>query len=635
MPKPCRSTSTVIPATKKTSLAAACAGVVLVASFAHVSSATTITDIGVTGSAGLTRPIPTRGGAGGNALAGAVSSDYENTIQAAAGRGGEGGSSTVLLPGATGGAGGKAEARLTARDQVFTEDQIELDFLNNVTAVGGAGGNGGSGLVPGNGGTGGHAIAAGTQMGTNTSSLNYPAIYDLLHVDATGGDGGVGLNGGAGGAAKAAAAHTPAHTVGGADGVAQAQGGNGGTGVLLGGRGGTADASVVAKVGAFPSFSVEHATAVGGQGGTSSIGLHGNGGDAKAAADGTFAARDLGMDVTAKATGGDSGGGSGFALSGKGGNAFATATGHSTNVASAYPNAVAQGGTGAVRGGDAVAYANGVSDFMSGSATATATGGAGPRAGVALATAVSENSWIANGAIATANYSGGLVRNVIASGGTLAVDNGPLLSKISAQAAIGDTQKYAVPPPMDTTFIVSGVGAPAATVANAALAGNTQIANTLQDGTVLALGEFGTNSGVYDDIHGTISYQFDAHDAGADHLWLGLLDADLPANSFGNFHFSVMGEGLTLFAQDFTGASFLDFFNDRVFDLGAWSTLAGSDGLFNIDVAFSGYVSDINFLFGAADTSGGHANVPEPPALLLLGSGLLGLLSFRSRRREH
>ena len=630
MPMPCSTNSSVISRRIKSSVISIYSGALIFACLAQAAAALTITEIGTSGIPGIDRPLPSRGGNGGAANAGAVSSDYVNTVTATAGSGGEGGSSTVLLPGAAGGKGGNATANLTAQGQIFEEGgPFLVHLINIVSASGGAGGDGGSGLIPGNGGAGGSAFAKGIETGAVDLEF-YPEISDQLTVNASGGDGGRGLNGGAGGAAKASAIHSPTHPIGSASGMARAQAGNGGDGLLLGGRGGNASATVTADLGGFPADTFEDAIAIGGSGGTSAIGLHGNGGDARAVADGSFSARDLGMQVTARATGGDSGGGTGFALRGKGGNAFATAKGESLHVAFAYPQAFAQGGAGAVRGGDAVAYAEGFSGIMGGGASATATGGTGPRAGVALATTVSENSWLSNSATATANYSGPITRSVAASGATFALESGSVVSRIFAQASAGNTSAYAAPQPENATLTVRGIGAPSAAVTNAALASNSTIANTLQGGTVLGLGEFGTNvADSYDSINGTISYVFDTAGLQADHLWLGLLDSDLPDNTFGTFNFLVTGEGQTLFERDFSGNDFLDFFNDRAFDLGNWASLVSVDGLFDLNVSFSGYVPGIDFLIGAADGPAAQ-NVPEPSSLLMLMGGLLGLLLMRN-----
>lgn len=611
-------------------------GAVVCAFFVPTVSALTITNVGSPGAAGITKPAPSRGGSGGNAKAEAASSDFVNTFQATAGKGGTGGSSTMLAPGAAGGHGGGATAKLTSQGQILPDNVSDVSLTNSVVATGAAGGDGGAGLIAGNGGAGGRGTAVGIQKGASQIPENGPVVSDTLTVNANGGAGGKGFNGGAGGAADASARHTPDHSVGGAFGSATAQGGAGGDGYLLGGRGGNAHAVVKGQLSGYPSYNAEDAVAIGGRGGNSVTGQYGDGGDARASASGSFAARDLGLDITARAIGGGSGNGAANALSGKGGNAFATASGSSSNAAYAYPQAIAQGGAGAARGGDAVAYAKGVG-VMSAGASATATGGAGPTAGVASATAVGVNSWLGTGASATANYSGSLGRSVTASASTLALENGPAESRIFAQATAGDTAQYDAARPANAT-VVRGSIAPSTAAVNAALAGNTNIANTLQGGAVWGLGEYGTSGGEFDSIEGSISYIFDTADATANHLWLGLLDTDLPANTPATFHFAVAGEGQTLFEHDFSGTEFFDFFNDRAFDLGDWSALVSSDGLFDLNVSFSGYAPHLDFLLGAADLSSvaEFSNVPEPSSAWLLIGGLAGLLVSRNLvRREN
>ncbi|MDB6061947.1 MAG: hypothetical protein JWM78_2050 [Verrucomicrobiaceae bacterium] len=583
------------------------------------------TDVGAAGAAGASGVLGKAGGNGKNSQAGLGSSDFFNNVKATGGQGGNGGSSLPLLPGGNGGKGGAASATLQTGNQDFPTD-IESQGAGTVAATGGKGGNGGSGLLPGNGGAGGAAAAQGTDTGTtNFDSL----ASSSLQVDASGGAGGSGRNGGAGGASTAQSTINLQTTTG-ASSSATAQGGVGGNAVLSGGKGGSANADASLTAFSYPSDSYVTAVAKGGNGGNSATGLNGNGGAATATSGGDFYARDFGLTSSATAVGGASGLG-GLPLQGNGGDAIATASGSAHNAAYINSQSSAQGGDGVLRGGNAIANASASAD-MFGNASAQASGGAGKQAGAAIATATVSNGFLDTTANAVANYTGAFVRQVSARGETFAVEN-QTASTIYTQARVGDTSSImtAAPAPAADTSLIARAIAPTKAEAATALAGNTTLKNAFAGCSVWGLGEFGTGGGLFDFNSASTSYTFDINTlADPQHLWLGLLDSNLPSATTGNFHFSIAGEGTTLFEHDFTGSDFLSYFDDRLFDLGTWKNLVGSDGLFNLDVSFSGYVPKIDFAFGErAEASA----VPEPSALMLIILGVLGLWISRDGLR--
>jgi hypothetical protein len=147
--------------------------------------------------------------------------------------------------------------------------------LNNATAIGGIGGNGGNnfavvpccgffGGLPGNGGKGGDAEATAA-----TTILSGSAEADAV---STGGNGGIGgqnplyvlpsSDGGSGGAATASA--TGSTGSGNATASATAKGGDGGQGPDVGGNGGSANASSTAITTAGSGDAVSSANATGG-----------------------------------------------------------------------------------------------------------------------------------------------------------------------------------------------------------------------------------------------------------------------------------------------------------------------------------------------------------------------------------
>ncbi|MDB6061952.1 MAG: hypothetical protein JWM78_2055 [Verrucomicrobiaceae bacterium] len=603
--------------------ATCCALALAIAAVSLPTWATDASDTGNPGANGASGIIGKKGGNGAGAQTNLVTVDYFNTATATAGKGGNGGNSFPLLPGANGGNGGTAKAALQSGGQQYNYDHDVVS--SSVNASGGDGGNGGSGLLPGNGGTGGAAHATGADTGgVVPEDFSAPAV--LVDVNAAAGNGGSGRNGGAGGASTAAASlsGSPA-SPGSVD--ATARGGAGGNALLSAGKGGAATATTVYNNGGFPSDDFAGATAIGGNGGTSTTGLNGNGGNASATASGTHSARDLELTIEAHATGGNSG--TNGNLRGNGGDAYASASGHAENVAAATPSAVAQGGNGVVRGGNAVANADATSDFMFASATAAASGGAGQHAGAAVATATSTVPFLSNGVTASANYAGDFVRNVTAFGGSFSLDN-PVTTTLYAQARAGDTSgllPLATAKPSETNGFVTAV-APTQAEAAATLAGNPTIASAFAGGSVWGIGAIGNATGA-DSFGAGSSFTFDISDiANPQHLLLGLFDSNLPSDSTGDFHFSISGEGTTLFDRDFTGADFLTYFDDRVFDLGNWASLVGADGLLDLDVSFSGFAPEIQFAVGQKASA-----VPEPTTLALAVAGLFGIFIARRRGR--
>jgi hypothetical protein len=613
--------------------------------FSAVAFAEEIIDTGAPGTNGASGFLGKPGANGGSGHVAINSTDIDNAITASGGKGGNGGAGLLLLPGGKGGAGGAGTAQLVSGGQDFPPDS-EISSSGKVTAAGGDGGNGGAGLIKGDGGGGGAAQAAGTESG-NADVFGTTPVFSLL-VNAAGGKGGSGLNGGAGGGSAASSLFTAVN--GGATVVGTALGGAGGNATLKGGKGGNASAESSYDAVGQPSDNSVTAKAIGGTGGTSGLGLNGNGGTATAAARGSHASRGGEIVVSAEAVGGNSGQTiNPLASRGNGGDAFAEATAAARNLpVDATALSKATGGDGMLRGGNAVATAIQSSAVGGNNASADASGGSGKAAGAAIATASASNDdgFGITTSISAAHYAGKFVRavNVTARTSEAFRPQDFVPGVAYTQARVGDTSGLlaSAPAPTDAHGVAARAAAPAAAEAHAALADNPTAATAFAGGSVWGIGDFSGRSiaegedghlfEAFDSLTAISSYTFDISAiANPQHLLLGLLDSDLAGDSIGNFHFSVAGEGTTFFEHDFGGADFLSFFDDRVFDLGTWANLVGTDGLLNLDVAFSGYVPEIEFAFGAG-AAGVPTAVSEPSALALLLAGTLGLLLSRNRQ---
>jgi hypothetical protein len=602
-----------------------------------------VSETGASGSSGATGTVGQPGGNGQGAAVLLNNSDFLNTAIATGGQGGSGGVSLLLfVPGGNGGAGGNASVQQKSSNFPIPEFESEVGEAT-IAATGGDGGNGG-GLIPGNGGAGGAADAL-SNVDVATGGPE-GAILQTTAVSGTGGNGGAGRNGGAGGAGTAVG--TLIGQSNGSSVLTNAQGGAGGAAIINGGRGGDANATSFYSGGGQPADQFVRAEAVGGNGGNSMLGLNGDGGNAVADASGRHGSRDLGVRVTANARGGDSGTYTlPFVLQGNGGTAFASAAAESSNFpVTARADARAQGGNGVFRGGDALASASVRGPFAG--AQALAAGGAGQQAGAAIATAVTHDDYY--GVIdssATATSADKFVRSVTVNASVFQDFDAEstVAATVFSQARAGDTSAIAAlapTPTVESGVVARAAAGPTAAEVAASLAGNPVIAAQAAAGSVWGLVDFtpviesGEDGAVnpYDSIGATAAFTFDVSQRAPSNLWLGLLDASLPADAIGNFHFSLAGEGSTLFERDFSGSDFLTYFDDRLFDLGDWSGLVSSDGLFDLAVTFSGgaqeMVPEIRFAFG--DTVEGSSAVPEPSALAMLLTGLLGIAVARCSR---
>ncbi|MDB6061948.1 MAG: hypothetical protein JWM78_2051 [Verrucomicrobiaceae bacterium] len=595
------------------------------------------TDNGAAGATGASGVIGKVGGSGQAAQAGLASSDFTNTVSTSGGKGGNGGASFPLLPGGNGGKGGAAAATLNTAGHVFPTD-ASVQVIDSVTARGGAGGNGGAGLIAGKGGAGGTATANGANAGAASGET---AVDFASQINAIGGNGGAGITGGAGGNGNAVGSQIPGSTTASSTTTAQAQGGDGGAAVLSAGNGGDARAAVTLGVTGNPSYSTITATATGGSGGASQTGLHGNGGTASAVVSSELSSGNIGTSLSATAIGGASGSNSSASLllRGNGGDATATSISGNGNPAATFADshAAAQGGAGAVRGGNAVSTASNRA-FLSSEASAQASAGAGKLAGAAVATAQAISLGEGGIATASANSAGTFVRQVTASGRSYDRGSSTPIGTY-AQASVGNSDALlasVAPPSADATLTVHAA-APTAAQTAAALQGNSHIAGQFAGGSVWGLGSVdagnptGQEESQYTFNDASISYTLDvATIANPQHLWLGLFDSNLADDSIGNFHFSIAGEGAALFEHDFSGSDFLTYFDDRIFDLGSWANLVSSDGLFNLDVSFSGYVPRLEFAVGEITSL--SPSVPEPSALALILAGLLSLAMSQTKR---
>lgn len=354
-------------------------------------------------------------------------------------------------------------------------------------------------------------------------------------------------------------------------------------------------------------------SAVGGQGGSLSeyltaSGTHvtgGTGGDATSYANGLGGPT---TDVTSSAQGGAGGHASDGYRSGRGGNASANAVAQNYGTASVNARASANGGAAGGMdniGGSAHARATGISAYGNGTATAVA------------------------------NSSGRLFTSVQAS------------ATASVQGNSGTADAYAaVAQPAPASLIASDVqaaayitGLPDAEVANAALAGNTQVmAGVYAGGSARFVGLMMLGAGGYhvgqnqygqQTFTSSVSFSLDTTQLAPKNLLLGFLDPTSSGNGFDQLYFQIFQEGVSVFDQTFNDlAEANSYFDDHLFDLGDWNQ--GLEG--DLDLAFNFTVTASN----AGDWYGVNMvvaqAVPVPAAAWLFGSGLCGILALARRK---
>jgi hypothetical protein len=109
-------------------------------------------------------------------------------------------------------------------------------------------------------------------------------------------------------------------------------------------------------------------------------------------------------------------------------------------------------------------------------------------------------------------------------------------------------------------------------------------------------------------------------------LALGMeLVASQPGTAFGSLHFEVDVDGAGLVIDDFTDyTSATTYFSDHTLDLGP--TLAADAQDVHISLTYSGTATDTMF---GTELILANAAVPEPASLMIVGIGMLGLLTRR------
>ncbi|MDB6061950.1 MAG: hypothetical protein JWM78_2053 [Verrucomicrobiaceae bacterium] len=570
--------------------------------------------------------------------------DFRTSATVTAGKGGNGGPSTAKVAAGNGAKGGDGKASVTMQNQIQQPNYPEITIHEDVSVRAGDGGDGGIGPVQGKGGAGGFANAKAVDRNVDQtySEANHTEaeVVDVLSVSGVGGNGGAGRDGGAGGGSTSSSfAATTINT----QSSSSAHGGSGGNALNQGGVGGNATADVSASAHSYNYWPEgAHATAIGGNGGTSATGLNGDGGRAVATVSGGATGPHGGdpVSLNAQAIGGNSGTGLGSGLaSGKGGDASATVTAISREYfrwLGAAPIAIAQGGNGVTRGGNAISSATSSADD-GGIATAKASGGGGKIAGAAIATAsVNNREAFSPSVTATANFAGPFVKQVITSATSDPLpydDLGDGFSNVSAlyaQSRVGDTSGILAqaPQPPNSKYLSIQAAAPTSVEATQFLAGNS-LSTTFAAGEVWGIGGFKSGMGSSGSFSATASYLFDTKAVkNPDDLWLGVLNT----NYFGRFEFSVASGGNTVFDRSFTSADF----NGNAIDLGDWDSLVGSDGLLKFDISFSQLSYSTDFAFGNAPAASAKAaalesSVPEPSALVLFCAGLIGLAISRKK----
>lgn len=118
----------------------------------------------------------------------------------------------------------------------------------------------------------------------------------------------------------------------------------------------------------------------------------------------------------------------------------------------------------------------------------------------------------------------------------------------------------------------------------------------------------------------------------AQDLMIGLVNPTF-TNTFDSLRFIVSGFGTGVDLTFTDAASALSYFNDNTLNLGSLAGLTGSLTL-NFEFDYFAHIQGAGFstqlAFGNT-TFGSGPPVPVPSAVLLLGSGLLGLATYRRR----
>jgi len=519
------------------------------------------------------------------------------------------------------------------------------------------GGDGESGLIAA--GAGGIATSDLSRTSTGATKLE-------VRTEADGGSGGWKSDGGSAGVGGYASANSETiNSFGSALAYATALGGSGGQGQMdaNGGWGASANASARATASGLSDAATARGSATGGSGGGPGDSISfsyngGRGGDAisQSTANGNWR-------VTAEdfAKGGDGGGDSfGFVFGGRGGDAWSTADGTGTD--SLTVKATALGGRGGFggdskqsgAGGNATAIATGTGMGTSSvSVTANATGGGDHQrsqhgTALARATAVGTSGTVSAKAVSndrvTFNWQGGVVQQISATA------RGPVASTVTAEARTAVSQP--APDPASAVGLQSAsfvTAMPEAVDVRAALSGNTAVAGDFDMGGTSDLLGLVTLGGAYPGDGSGLSqmyisnayFQLDMTSllGSSQDLIVGLLDPTVIGSGFDTLTFQILKQNAFLLNETFTLLDdALNYFNDQSLNFGDWTTGLGSGDTMQLEFIMyltsddpgAGFYSDL--IFG--NFTPGSGVVPEPSAIWLFGSGLLGLIGVAKHKRR-
>jgi len=394
-------------------------------------------------------------------------------------------------------------------------------------------------------------------------------------------------------------------------------------------RGGISDGTAANGGGATASATATtagdgHPVVVNGQaiGGISAwgVGTSGNGGSATSLSIGTAAGRSL-VTVSDRAEGGKL---HQFTAVGDGGDATSTAQGSNGGDRDVDVASTAVGG---------LAGSSGIDGMASASATATTSGTGSARA---MATATGSSGT----ATADAHSSAGMVTALHAHASAPAAST----SVAKSHAAVGQPAPGSLAA-AGLQAAAFGTGLPSAADANTALAGNPRVRSNFDVGGtsdllgLVVLGGAYSNRGTgrSQSYSAFVDFNLDMGVVGSQQeLLIGLLDPNFAGLGFDTLRFRIQQEGTTVVDETFLDpASALTFFDDQTLNLGTWTTgLVGNlDLTFLLDLTTNdpGAAFALDLLFGNATLGSGPA-VPEPSAVWLFGTAIVGLAGLARRR---
>jgi hypothetical protein len=355
--------------------------------------------------------------------------------------------------------------------------------------------------------------------------------------------------------------------------------------------------------------------ALGGSGGsrTSTAGMAGSG--ASGIAISTAINNGGSTQAEARATGGSGGFVQGGAIGGAGGSANANASSTSIGGFPAMAIAEAFGGSGPQGDlhGSAVAHAE--SSGVSGEASTLAQSGNRYETDGSIARQVSASAIapVASTSVSESRTAVGELAPdpIIAVGLQSAAFATALPSDVDSQAALEDN------PNVDLNFDVGGTS------------------DML--GLVVLGGAYSQNgSGILQTYTSNAAFVLDMTSllGNSQDLLVGLLDPTALGVGFDTLMFQIEIEGSTVIDEMFTDlGDALTYFDDQTLNLGTWADWISDDNIMDVAFALSLTTDDLGAGFSSDLIFGNSTVIPLPPAILLFGTGLLGLVAIARRKR--